>query len=299
MALMKLSHKERSHSVSPLDKNIQSATLQFAADFLKSDSFKHGSTKGAERESPVQGFLRHRLPSAFRIDKGEVVDLLGNTSPQADALVSDGVRNFPLVDGDSVILPAEALLVVVEVKSLLNRSEVEKILKAAKRFKDLRPFKQPIVARRRRGDKAADGSRIFYTVFAYQTDLAEQDWAKREHERFREVAAAFALPLHAVDRVYVANRGLLDVGGERGFEENGTTGSGLLQFYMHMLGFLLRENGRRDPAPYLEYAGRMVGGWKSFRTKVKREAANHIASILKPQDSKRAREIRVQTDRSQ
>lgn len=276
---MKLSHKERSFKVSPpLGKSIQSATLQFAADFLKSDSFKHGATKGAEREGPIQEFLRHRLPSAFRVDKGEVVDLLGNTSPQADALVSDGLRNFPLVDGDSVILPAEALLVVVEVKSLLNRGEVENILKAAQRFKDLKPFKQPIVPMRRRGIKAAGGPRIFYTVFAYKTDLAEPEWAKREHDRFREVAAAFALPLQSVDRVYVANRGLLDVGGERGFEESGTVGSGLLQFYMHMLGFLLRENGRRDPAPYLEYAGRMAGGWKSFRTKVKKEVPKHVIS---------------------
>jgi hypothetical protein len=119
---MKLGHKHRAHSVSPpLNKNIQAAVLRFAAEFLESDAFKHAQTKGNEREHPVREFLRQRLPAAFRVDGGEVIDLFGNTSPQVDLLVSDSQRNFPLVEGSSVILPVEALLVAVEVKSLLDR----------------------------------------------------------------------------------------------------------------------------------------------------------------------------------
>ena len=265
---MKFAHRHRALTVSaPLDKNIQSALLRFAADFLESDAFKHAQTKGNEREDPVREFLRQRLPAAFRVDGGEVIDLFGNTSPQADLLVSDRQRNFPLVEGSSVILPVEAVLVVVEVKSLLNRGEIKKILQAAKRFKALKPFKQEIVARRQRGKEAGDGCRIFYSVFGYGTDLAEEGWGKKEHGRFSEVSAELGIPLQVVDRVYVPNRGLLDIGGEKGFEEKGNSGAGLLQFYMHMLNFLIRENGRRESVPYLEYAGRMAGGWKSFREK--------------------------------
>jgi hypothetical protein len=167
-----------------------------------------------------------------------------------------------LVEGSSVILPVEALLVAVEVKSCLDRGEIKTILQAALRFKELKPFKQPIVARRRRGREARDGSRIFYSVFAFGTNLTEDDWGKKEHTRFSEVSKELGIPLHVVDRVYVAHRGLLDVGGEKGFEENGKSGSGLLQFYMHMLNFLIRENGRRESVPNLEYAGRMAGDWK-------------------------------------
>ena len=42
-------------------------------------------------------------------------------------------------------------------------------------------------------------------------------------------------------------------------------GTALMQFYMHILNFLARENDRRESVPYLEYAGRMTEGWKSLR----------------------------------
>jgi hypothetical protein len=227
---MRLGRKHRATSVSPpLDKNMQAAVIRFAAEFLESDAFKHGSSKGGEREHPVREFLRQRLPAAFRVDCGEVIDLYGNTSPQVDLLVSDSQRNFPLVEGSSVILPVEALLVAVEVKSLLNQAETRNILRAAERFKALKPFKQRVVERRQKGRPAGDGSRIFYAVFAYKSDLSTENWAEKEHCRFSKVSEEIGIPLHVVDRVYVANRGLLDIGREKGFEEQGKSGAALLQ----------------------------------------------------------------------
>lgn len=265
---MKIGRKCRAPRPSPvLQGNLEAASAQFTADFLKSAPFQHAATKGEVRECPVRAFFREHLPSAFRVDKGEVIDLLGQCSPQVDVLISDKLRNFPLTDGTSVILPAEALLVVVEVKSVLTYSEIKTIFAAADKFKSLRPFRDPVVPRRTRGKIANDGARFFYCVFAYDSDLTMQDWGRKEFERFKTASSELDRSLSLVDRVYVDKRGLIDPGGQKGFEETNTNKTGLLQFYMHILGFLLRENARRQPVPYLEYSGRMVGGWRSYRPK--------------------------------
>jgi hypothetical protein len=99
------------------------------------------------------------------------------------------------------------------------------------------------------------------------------------------------LPLDLVDRVYVANRGLLDIGGQKGFEEISEQGSGLLQFYMHMLNFLLRENGRRRPRALFGICRAYGRCWKSFRARGKDQVdpkAPTKQSSKRPQSRRRA-----------
>lgn len=265
---MKLRHKDRAYSPSPdLQTDLRAAMKHFSADFDGTSNIAHAPTKGEEREIPVQEFFRKRLPATFRVDKGSAVDLCGNTSPAVDVLISDGARNFPLREGASVTLAAEAILVVVSVKSLLDIHQIEEVLKSAAKFRTLRPFRKPLAERRKGGKKADDGDRYFCGVFAYESDLVNKDWARKEDERFLKTSVKLNIPLSVVDRVYVLNRGLLIPDEGKGFEENQLPGSGLLQFYMHTLNFLMRENGRRETVPYLDYAGRMATGWKAFRRK--------------------------------
>jgi hypothetical protein len=262
---MKLPYKERAYDPSTeLQTNLRAAVKQFIADFDGSSEIEHGPTKGEAREIPVQDFFRKRLPTTFRVDKGSVVDLCGNTSPAADVLISDQVRGFPLRDGASVTLAAEALLATVEVKSCLNSGEIESIFGKAEKFKALQPFRKPLAQRRTGGKEAGDGDRIFYCVFAYDSDLTNEDWASREYTRLTRISEKLNIPLSVIDRVYVLSRGLLISDERSGLEETEMPGSGLLQYYMHILNFLMRENGRRDDVPYLDYAGRMTKGWQKF-----------------------------------
>jgi hypothetical protein len=262
---MKLKHKDRAYNPSPdLQTNLRAAIKQFVADFDGSSEIKHAPTKGEAREIPVQEFFRKRLPGTFRVDKGSVVDLCGNISPAADVLISDQVRGFPLRDGASVTLAAEALLVTVEVKSCLNSGEIQSIFEKAEKFKALRPFRKPLAERRTGGKTAGDGDRILYCVFAYDTDLTNVDWARKEYTRFTNASEKLSISKSAIDRVYVLNRGLVIPGEGMGLDESEIPGSGLLQFFMHVLNFLMRENGRRGDVPYLDYAGRMSRGWQRF-----------------------------------
>lgn len=262
----KLGHRyRRSKPSDVLQRGFEGAIREFSAAFLKSAPFKHALSKGEEREVPIQNLFRANLPEAFGVDKGEAADLFGRHSPQLDVMIFDRMRNSPLYRGPIVILPAEALLVSVEVKSLLTSVEIKSILKAAVNLRRLRPFKESLSPVRHAGVPAEGRPRFFHCVFAYESDLSGDKWLESEMRRFLRAACELGIAPSVIDRVYVANRGLMNLEATTGVEEEADQGTALLQFYMHILNFLLRENRRRDSVPYMDYAGTMAGGWKSFR----------------------------------
>jgi hypothetical protein len=264
--LKQLSYRNRRRDpIEEMQNGVVAALRRFSADFLESASFKHALSKGEEREVPIQDFFRAHLPEMFSVDKGEVVDTFGQKSPQLDLIITDRMRNVALRSGSIVIMPAEALLVSVEVKSRLTAEEIKSSLKAAAQLRDLKPFKVRLSGRRRGGAAADDRCRYFHTVFAYETDLSATGWLEAEFARIDRVSSDLKVPAGVIDRVYVANRGLINVPEATGVEESPAEGTALLQYYMHTLNFLIRENARREQTPYLEYAGRMTGGWRSFR----------------------------------
>jgi hypothetical protein len=64
------------------------------------------------------------------------------------------------------------------------------------------------------------------------------------------------------DRLYIANHGLICPTEKIRLVEKPYSGIGLMTFYMHILNFLLRENSRRDQAPYINYGGRLTKEWQ-------------------------------------
>lgn len=267
--LEKLSKRARRPPPKPADvvaAKFAAAILQFSAEFLKTDRFKHALTKGEEREAPVQDFLRKNLPDGFGVTFGEVVDPWGARSPQLDVMVFDRIRNIPMHAGGAAILPAEALLASIEVKSLLTKAEVEKSLKSATKLRSLRPFKRPLLGDDRGHTSRRDQCRYFHVVFAYSSDLAAADWLASEHSRLAEIARSQNLDAASIDRIYVAKRGLIHPGRSRGLTEGEDDGVGLMNLFSHLLNFVVRENGNRAPAPYDQYFGRLATGWTNLKT---------------------------------
>jgi hypothetical protein len=227
----------------PVSSAFKSAALEIASAFLKSEPFRHAATKGSEREIPVQEFFRKNLPGTYNVARGEVVDLCESHSPQLDIMIFDGQRNFPLLSGESCILPAEAFLVGIEVKSLLSRKELSVSLESASKLRKLRPFRMDLSSPREAGKAADKKSRYFYCLFAYNTDIAANDWLSKEHARLVDVANSLKIQDSVIDRLYVANRGLIHPDAKRGIMEEANSGVALLNLYMHILNFLARENG--------------------------------------------------------
>ncbi len=210
--MTKLSFKHRRETpLRVFESTFEAAIYEFAGEFLKSSAFQHALSKGEEREEPVRGFFVKHLPDAFGITKGEAVDIEGHQSPQLDIMIFNKLRNFAFYSGGASILPAEALLVSMEVKSALNSGEAESILLAAQRLHTLRPFRAPLAPRRRGGRSADDQARFFHCVFAYSSDLAEDGWIEKEYSRFAASATRLRISPHVVSRIYVANRGLINL----------------------------------------------------------------------------------------
>lgn len=250
---------------SDFNSKFEAAVLDLTTSFLKSEKFKHGLTKGEEREIPIRDFLIENLPEKFGIEKGEAIDLFGNHSTQLDVMIYDKLKNVKFYAGDSTILPAEALLSSTEVKSLLTKDELRKSLIACNKLKSLKPF-------RRKLDETVMGRdinnkvkcRYFHTIFAYGTDIKKEDWAKNEFLRLKDVSTELKIDYKIIDRIYVVNYGIINPHGEIGVNEESDASLTLLYYYMHILSFLLRESKRRDIVPYLEYAGQMGKGWKKL-----------------------------------
>jgi hypothetical protein len=96
-------------------------------------NFKHSGIRGDTREEAVRSFLSERLPKTFNVVQGEVIDYCDTHSTQLDVAIYDSIRNFPILSKqgqESVILPAEALLSAVEVKSILTLDELKTCFEA-------------------------------------------------------------------------------------------------------------------------------------------------------------------------
>lgn len=259
--MSKLPLNQRNSSPTKVFKSsIKASILQISSAFLKSETFLHAGTKGSERENPIQLFFKNNLPNTFDVVKGEVVDLEEQHSPQLDIIIYDSVRNFAFNNDDSYLLPAEALLVCIEVKSCLSSEEIKKILVAVNKLKKLKPFKRNLSPVREGGAHADEKSRYFYCVFAYDSDLTKENWIKKEYLRLVGISKDIGIEYNLIDRIYVKNRGIINPVSENGAIEN-DDGIGLMHFYMNILNFLLRENARRDPAPIIDYGGTLTQGW--------------------------------------
>ena len=111
---------------STFKSKFESVVYKIAGNLFETAAFNHSLTKGEEREVPFVNFFAQNLPNNYSTVKGEIVDLSGKSSPQLDVMIYDRSRNIPFYSGENFILPAEALLASIEVKSKLNQEEIRK-----------------------------------------------------------------------------------------------------------------------------------------------------------------------------
>jgi hypothetical protein len=218
----------------------------------------HRGAKGDERENPVAEFLRKVLPPRFNLRKGEAVDLLGAKSPQLDIVIFDRERNFPLYEGQTIVLAAEALLAAGEVKSCLNSAEVERSVRAAEKLKSLRPFKNRIAGPDEDVSDRSKRARYLHFVFAYETDLVAHGWPATELTRLERYQGARPW----IDMIYVLGRGLINVRARKYIPESEVGANALVVLWYSLQNFLEREDGRRAATPYFSYANDLNKYWQ-------------------------------------
>lgn len=242
----------------------EGAMYDITGNFIKTKAINHSLTKGEEREDPLIDFFKANLPKTYSVVKGEIVDKFNNSSQQLDLMIYDNSRNIPLYSGGNYILPAEALLASIEIKSKLTQVETRKILKSVNTLKNLKPFGQKLdISKKQRKIEEKITCRYFHSVFAYETDLSETEWSKKEFDRIKRVAREEKIDHTLIDRILVLKKGIINPNDAIGKDSKDDAES-LLYFYMNILNFIQRENNRRQTVPYLDYAGKLSKGWNKL-----------------------------------
>jgi len=145
--------------------------LRAEFEFIRSTN-PHPGEKGAEAENVVRDFLNHHLPQRFRATSGIIIDKANSLSPQTDVIIYDALTS-PVYrySEEMLMLPLDTVAAVIEVKSRLNKQEIEdgyKKIAACKRLK-----KTPVSG----GDQQATGSDLksvatYGVIFGFSSDTS-------------------------------------------------------------------------------------------------------------------------------
>jgi hypothetical protein len=99
---------------------------------------KHNPSIGAFNEEILRGFLRDFLPKWVSVSQGFVLDKNGEISNQIDILIYNSTLYAPLYSvGDLVVLPAESVIIAIEVKTKINKKIFQDILPKNKKLKSI------------------------------------------------------------------------------------------------------------------------------------------------------------------
>lgn len=232
------------------------------ASWESAQVFKHTVLRGTARENPLGQFLAKRLPSTYGVCSGEVVDYKDSHSTALDLIIYDQACSAPLAE-DPYLMPAESVLAAIEVKTKLSKEELKKCFIAANSIRKLRPFKRKFVGAREGGAAVAENEyRCMYTVFAYSSDLSEDNWLQKEANRIRSVAKEMNFDAGLIDRVVVLDRGLISLSSNAGKLALGAGPSILHEWFLHLMNYLTREVQYREPMDWQAYSSRRGRGWK-------------------------------------
>ena len=230
----------------------QQRALQKA--FEDATEYSNPGLIGTKREEGVKNFLKDHLPRRFDVVKGEAVDYLGTQSLELDLMVYDASLNAPFQGAGNIqLLPAEALLCIIEVKSTLD-GEWPRIARNVARYLEMRPYRSNFAVRRGSQSAVADDlPRCFYSVVAFSSRLVNRPgWARRELDLMTKAFGSPECP--GLNRVLILDRGVINPL-DQTYRGSDDMGSNLFTWYVSMANFLNREALRRYPMDWQQYAG--------------------------------------------
>lgn len=100
---------------------------------------RHNPTTGALAEAVLRQFLKDHLPEAVSVEQGFIIDSAGGLSKQCDILIYDSHRYAPFYRvGGVVVVPAEAVIAIIEVKTSINRAGFHEVIRYFQSFQSLR-----------------------------------------------------------------------------------------------------------------------------------------------------------------
>lgn len=252
-------------------KEFQSIARRIQDDFERTRDMPHQGVKGSTREQSVTGeFLTKYLPPKYSIGSGLIADSEGNFSRQQDIIIYDGFNSPVLQDFQSnKVLFAEQVFAAIEVKSVLNSSEIIDIILKSSSISSLTrkgmyslPPPTPAV------DKS---SGIFVFGFAYESTMTLENIRDIIQEKVNETQAAWGISSLIIlsDRDglpgIITNLNPIDITNITIFPSKNSplvrvkmdsTGEALFLFYLQLLQALGIAEASAVSPDYLAYAKR-------------------------------------------
>jgi hypothetical protein len=195
----------------PAGKDTIAGYIAQAAEKLRTDfeyirgTNPHAGESGGEAEQIVKEFLNRHMPQRFRAASGFVIDNDSQMSEHEDVLVYDALSSpiFRYTE-DNQIISADAVASVIEVKSVLNKKELENAFEKIAEVKRLR--KSPLSEM----DQKATESQLtttgtFGVVFGFSTETKLVTLAQHCAE-FNERYDTYQRP----DLIFVLNVGVIN-----------------------------------------------------------------------------------------
>lgn len=175
----------------------------------------HLSTRGRLREVLISELFRPLFPSTFEIMTGVLVDHTGNSahnqSGQEDILIySREVLPGGMRLEETGLLPIEACVAVIEVKSTLTASGVKQSIEHAQRVRGLQTVYEKIARSLPIPWPKYAAVYPIYNVFALQTDLtSNQEW-----ERFSQTHREMGYENSAIFSACIVGSGMAEWHGQ-------------------------------------------------------------------------------------
>ena len=190
-----------------LEEILGSASRVMLQEFQETAAIGHRGGKGSAREVILRKFLEKYIPRSVEvISNGEIVNSLGEVSPQCDVLILNGETRPLLTEYGYHVVTAESTCGIIEVKSKLTRAELKKSfnnLLRARLMERFVPISELLQTR-------PDGSRVetwripFAYIFAYDSISLEQVFD--EIVELHKDAPSLA---HCIDGVWVLSKGFI------------------------------------------------------------------------------------------
>ncbi|MGH0255228.1 DUF6602 domain-containing protein [Sinorhizobium meliloti] len=143
-------------------------------------SVQHRGLKGSLNETAFSDWLRTYLPRTLEVSAGEIIDSFGGRSRQVDVVIYDATATPRFLSRGGIdVLPIEPVYGVVEVKTYLNKVEIENCFSNMEAVKALRKAAYQssngeVITRTTSlyGEENSNWPIQFY-VFAYESDGLE------------------------------------------------------------------------------------------------------------------------------
>jgi hypothetical protein len=149
-------------------------TEKMFAEMSVSASIEHAGEQGRNNEKILMDYLKAHLPTRYSVTTGKVVSADGDQSAQTDIIIVDRLNSPALVTTHGWdLVPVEATVGVISVKTTLNRSEMQNAVDqiASVRRLTARPVKY--VNGQKQAVARSQVLRPRGMIFAYKSDWKE------------------------------------------------------------------------------------------------------------------------------